>query len=57
MTFCRNQASGRFVASVLTAVGALRVSMGPPINVSDFGRHSRLSAFISAVAAKAGTDG
>ena len=34
MTFCWNQLCGRWVASVLTAVGALRVSTGPPIMVS-----------------------
>ena len=57
MTFCSNQLNGRCVASVLTAVGALRVSIGPPIMVSVFGRHGFLSSFISAVAAKAGTAG
>ena len=33
MTFCWNQLCGRWVATVLTAVGALRVSIGPPIMV------------------------
>ena len=41
----------------MTAVGALRVSIGPPIIVSVFGRAGCLSAFMIAVAAKAGTDG
>ena len=50
-TFCSNQACGRSVASVLTAVGASRVSIGPPIIVSVLGRHGCLSALISATAA------
>ncbi len=54
MTFCSNQANGRCVASVLTAVGASRVSIGPPIIVSVLGRCGFLSSFISAVAANAG---
>src|SRR3712207_7450946 len=33
---------GRCVASVLTAVGAFRVSIGPPIRVSVFGRQAFL---------------
>ncbi len=57
MTFCSNQLNGRCVASVLTAVGASRVSIGPPIMVSVLGRQRFLSWFISAVAAKAGTAG
>ena len=57
MTLFSNQPNGRCVASVLTAVGASRVSIGPPIIVSVLGRHWFLSAFISAVAAKAGTAG
>ena len=41
----------RCVASVLTAVGAFRVSTGPPIMVSVLGRAGCLSAFMIAVAA------
>ena len=51
ITFCSNQAKGRWVATVLTSVGALRVSIGPPIMVSVFGRQGFLSALISAAAA------
>src|SRR3546814_16618399 len=57
ITFCSNRACGRCVASVLTAVGALRVSIGPPIIVSVFGRQGLRSALISAVAARHGTEG
>ena len=57
MTLFWNQAWLRWVASVLTAVGALRVSIGPPIIVSVLGRCGFLSAAISAVAASAGTAG
>ena len=51
MTFCANQLCGRSVASVLTAVGALRVSIGPPIMVSVLGRHGCRSASIRQAAA------
>ena len=34
ITFCSNQACGRWVASVLTAVGASRVSIGAPGNAA-----------------------
>ena len=57
MTLRLNQLWGRSVASVLTAVGASRVSIGPPIMVSVSGRAGCLSSFISATAASAGTDG
>ena len=57
MTLFWNQACGRLVASVLTAVGAFRVSTGPPIMVRVRGRHCALSAAIKAVAANAGTEG
>ena len=57
MTLFWNQPCGRWVASVLTAVGASRVSIGPPIMVSVLGRHLALSAPMIAVAAKAGTEG
>ena len=45
------------MATVLTSVGAFRVSIGPPIMLSVFGRQGFLSALISAAAAKAGTEG
>ena len=48
----RTKLNGRCVASVLTAVGASRVSIGPPISVSVFGRAALRSAAISAVAAR-----
>jgi hypothetical protein len=57
MTLCWNQLCGRWVASVLTAVGALRVSIGPPIMVSVFGRQGILVGAHQRVAAKAGTAG
>ena len=51
MTFCSNQLNGRSVASVFTAVGASRVSIGPPIMVSVAGRFGCASALITATAA------
>jgi hypothetical protein len=51
ITFWLNQLCGRSVASVLTAVGASRVSIGPPIIVSVLGRAGLLSALITQAAA------
>src|SRR3546814_14779882 len=57
MTFSWNHAWGRVVACWLTAVGALRVSIGPPIIVSVRGRHLCFDAAMIAAAASQGTDG
>ncbi len=56
MTLLENQCSGLVVASELTWVGLLRVSIGPPIIVIDSGRSSPALA-ISEIAASTGTVG
>src|SRR6476660_9735186 len=57
MTLRRNQSTPRSCASLLTAVGLLRVSIGPPISVIERGAWRSPSVSISAVAASTGTDG
>ena len=57
MTLRRNQSVPRFSASVLTTVGLMRVSIGPPARISVSGTAGSPSASISAVAASTGTDG
>ena len=57
MVLRRNQSVPRASASLLTAVGASRVSIGPPISVIVSGRSGSRSSDISATAASTGTDG
>ena len=57
MTLLRNQSMPRSSASLLTAVGLRRVSIGPPISVIDGGTQGSSSASISETAAITGTDG
>src|SRR3546814_18327603 len=57
MTFSWNHAWGRVVACWLTAVGALRVSIVPPIIVGVRGRHLCFDAAMTAASAQQGTDG
>ena len=57
MTFWRNQSRSCCSASLLTAVGLTRVSIGPPISVIVAGRRRSPRASISATAASTGTDG
>ena len=57
MTLRRNQSVPRSSASVLTTVGLMRVSTGPPARISDSGTSGSPSASIRAVAASTGTDG
>ena len=47
----------RSCARLFTAVGLLRVSIGPPISVIDSGTNGSFAASISAAAAITGTDG
>ena len=47
----------RFSASLLTAVGLRRVSIGPPIRIMLRGAQGSFAAFISDTAASTGTEG
>ena len=57
ITLRRNHSVPRSWASVLTSVGLFRVSIGPPIRVSERGVHGSPRADMMAVAASTGTDG
>ncbi|MNY73180.1 hypothetical protein D3C86_2119110 [compost metagenome] len=57
MTLSRNHSIGRSLASRLTAVGLMRVSIGPPISVIDAGDSGSSAASIRATAASTGTAG
>ena len=57
MTLCRNHWMPRRPASVLTAVGLTRVSIGPPINVMEIGTYGSSSASMTETAAMTGTAG
>src|SRR5215212_7550800 len=57
IALCRNQSVPRSMASLLTAVGFTRVSIGPPMRIIDRGAKASCSSSISATAASTGTEG
>ena len=57
MQFVSNQRIPLSWATVFTAVGLLRVSIGPPMSVAESGTSGLPSSSIRAIAAIAGTEG
>jgi hypothetical protein len=57
MTWRSNQDSGRVMARLLTAVGLLRASIGPPIITMVFGACGSRASAISETAHSTGTVG